>query len=163
VSAWAWVGRAAGATALALAVSVAPSTATKAEAYSGPHVRTRPISTFSYTIGGATIKVPTGCFFTLNVNYNEKTAGVGNARMGTDCIGLAAMNPWWFCNRWVTLNFYDNKGRKYYRWASKKETNCDTFDSWKMPYSVRGKYGKAIARFYVNGDKEAQVTLPIHS
>jgi hypothetical protein len=127
------------------------------------HWKTSPISSFGYSYGGINISVPTGCFLTLGVKYNEKTAGIQTVKAGTDCIGLMAMNPWWFCNSKMQWRFYDTEGRRYYTWTTRTNTRCRTSLLWVMPQSVVGKYGKVCARFYVAGTKRKTVCKSIHS
>lgn len=161
-----------GATVVAVVLGVVgvllPPNQQTAVAYNGFHLRTKAIGYFSYGFEGLSIKVPKGCFLTNAVNYVHHSAadsnrpGIKTVRVGTDCIGPAAANPYWFCGRRVIVRFYDTDKRMYFKWKSPKRYNCRSFDKWTVPASVWGRYGKVCASLYVNGTKRRTTCVPVH-
>jgi hypothetical protein len=147
-----------------LAGALLAGQAAPAPAADGPtwHFASTPIDSFSYSVGGVTIKVPTGCFLTVAIKYWERNAGVETTRAGTDCYGLAAANPAWFCNRRMTFSFYDADGKRYHRYRSGVDNDCRSSTLYEIPGSVRGRFGKMCARFYTQGDRRAMTCTPIH-
>ena len=127
------------------------------------HWKSAPISSFGYSYGGISIAIPTGCFLSIAMKYNEKTAGVQKLNAGTDCIGVLAAHPWWFCNSKMSFTFYDTQGRKYYKWTSRVNTRCRTSLLVTVPQSVAGRYGKMCVRLYVDGDMRKKSCKSIHS
>jgi hypothetical protein len=142
--------------------------AVPAAAYTGLHLRTKPIGAFTVGVKGANIKIPKGCFLTIGVNYRHHSfadhnrPAIKTARVGTDCVGWHGMNPWRFCNRKVSISWYTDTGRRYYRWTSSTAHDCRSNNLWTQPTSVYGFYGKACARFYVSGKQVRRVCIPIH-
>jgi hypothetical protein len=127
------------------------------------HLASSAMGTFTYQAGPVTIKVPSGCFLTVSMKYDESNAGIGTTRAGTDCVGPAAILPRLFCNRKMTFSYYNNDNKRYFFWASQVSTNCKTFTSYEVPYSVRGQYGKMCARFYVAGTHRKTTCIQVHS
>src|SRR5215208_6604413 len=81
-------------------------------------VGSTPISSFEYEFKGATIKLPTGCFFTHRISGSDRQ--ITSEVAGSDCVGPGlATGP--YCNWRIDFTYEDTKGRTYA--ASRGELN----------------------------------------
>ncbi|MGW8379667.1 hypothetical protein [Streptomyces sp. ODS28] len=135
----------------ALAMAGAASLATAGPA-SATAVGTTPIGSFSYSFQGATIKVPTGCFLTHRIGGSGKK--IKDEMAGVDCAGPAAIFSK-FCN-WRMDFTYANTSNKVYKTSKgKTHTECKGNPLRHGKAQTLPKYGKACAKFYVNGVHKA--------
>ena len=114
-------------------------------------IGTSPLGTFSYSIGGTSITVPTGCFVTHKVE--GKGARVDGQFAGVDCAGLMAIRPNLFCNTRFDFVYRDEHGNEYRRYKSPTDYSCKSqlglVHNEDAPFTAR--YGSTCAEFYVNG------------
>jgi hypothetical protein len=123
-----------------------------------------PIGAFSFSIGGATVQVPYGCFANMAVyGSGKKVTGI-NANV--DCIGPAATIPNLLCNVQGRFRLVDTKGVTY-RTAWGTSTNrCDMASATiKAPASMSTttatSYGQLCVDTYVASTKRATTCVTI--
>ncbi|MFJ6724778.1 MULTISPECIES: hypothetical protein [unclassified Streptomyces] len=111
-----------------------------------------PVQTFEYSVGGVTMKVPTGCMFTHVIRGSGKRITYQNA--GVDCGFVAALGSG-FCNWRIDFSYADTDNRTYRtsRGATHAECKIDPMRN-NAPQRLP-RYGKACARLYVNGVQRA--------
>ncbi|WP_437747019.1 hypothetical protein WME73_19965 [Sorangium sp. So ce302] len=113
------------------------------------------VQTFSYTIGGATINVPTGCALTHVIKGSGRK--IRDQIAGVDCVGPAALLSR-FCNARIEFHYADTSGKTYRITRGPLHTTCKvgtvpTFNIKKD--RTLPKYGKACAQLFVNGKRRA--------
>ncbi|MER7480226.1 DNRLRE domain-containing protein [Streptomyces sp. NPDC126510] len=127
-------------------VSISPMTAVSAT----------PVSTFEYAVGGATIRIPTGCFWSQLIKGSGRkiTYQDGSA----DCYPPASIYTK-FCNWRVDFHYADTNGRTYSINKGSMHNTCAYGDlirkrerNHTLPH-----YGKACAHLFVAG-KRREVT-----
>ncbi|MGQ5638218.1 MULTISPECIES: hypothetical protein [unclassified Streptomyces] len=96
-------------TALAASCALVLTTPAGAEATS---IGTAPVHTFEYSVGGVTVKVPTGCMFTHVIRGSGRRITYQNA--GVDCAFVAALSSG-FCNWRIDFTYADTDNRVYRR------------------------------------------------
>ncbi|GAA3788246.1 hypothetical protein GCM10022403_023400 [Streptomyces coacervatus] len=112
------------------------------------------VDSFSYTVGGATINVPTGCFLTHSIKGSGKK--ISSQIAGVDCVGLAAIGTR-FCNTRLEFHYADTAGKTYKIMRGPLNTTCKTgtVPTYKIGARELPKYGKACAQLFVNGKRRA--------
>ncbi len=112
------------------------------------------ISSFNYSVGGLTVKVPAGCFLTHSVKGSGKK--INSQIAGVDCAGLAAIGTR-FCNSRLEFHYADTSGKTYKikRGPLRKTCYTGSFPTYKIGSQTLPKYGKACAQLYVNGKRRA--------
>lgn len=113
------------------------------------------VETFSYTIGGATINVPTGCFLTHVIKGSGRK--ITNQIAGVDCVGPAALVSR-FCNVRLEFHYADTSGKTYRIKRGPLHTTCKvgTVPTFKIGKDrTLPKHGKACAQLFVNGSRRA--------
>lgn len=112
------------------------------------------ISSFNYSVGGVTIKVPAGCFLTHSLKGSGKK--VNSQIAGVDCVGVAALATR-FCNTRLELHYADTSGKTYKIKRGPLKTKCHTgtVPTYKIGAHTLPKYGKACAQLFVNGSRRA--------
>ncbi|MEX3103032.1 MULTISPECIES: hypothetical protein [unclassified Streptomyces] len=111
-------------------------------------IGTTAIGTFSYEVRGAGVKVPVGCFLTHRIEGTGRR--IVGQRAGVDCVGLAAAFSR-FCNWRIDFTYADTEDRTYLTSRGATHTECGAGLLRKGAARTLPKYGKACARFYVNG------------
>ncbi|MBN0044933.1 hypothetical protein JS756_12600 [Streptomyces actuosus] len=111
-------------------------------------VGSTPVHTFEYSVGGATVKVPTGCMFTHIIRGSSKEITYQNA--GVDCAFVAALSSG-FCNWRIDFTYADTNNRTYRTSRGRTHNECK-IDPMRNNHPQRlPRYGKACAHLYVNG------------
>jgi hypothetical protein len=111
-------------------------------------VGTTPVATFDYAIGGATVKVPTGCAFTHIIRGAGKTIRYQNA--GVDCAFVAALTRG-FCNWRIDFTYADTNNKMYSTSRGKTHAECRIDPMRNNAPQVLAHSGKACAHLSVNG------------
>ncbi|MFH8465123.1 hypothetical protein [Streptomyces sp. NPDC017991] len=111
-------------------------------------VGSTPVRTFEYSVGGMTMKVPTGCLFTHIIRGGGKRITYQNA--GVDCAFVAALGSG-FCN-WRIDFTYGNTSNKTYRTSrGRTHPECKIDPMRNNSPRTLPRYGKACAHLYVTG------------
>ncbi|MFJ3666464.1 hypothetical protein ACIPSE_08410 [Streptomyces sp. NPDC090106] len=113
---------------------------------------TTPIGTFEYDLHGLAVKVPVGCFFTHSVEGSGKR--ISSQLAGVDCMGIAATFSQ-FCNWRIDFTYADTDNRRYRTSRGRTHTECKGNPLRRNAAQTLPRYGKACARFYVNGKLRA--------
>jgi hypothetical protein len=111
-----------------------------------------PVQTFSYSVGGMTMKIPTGCMFTHIIRGSGKKITYQNA--GVDCAFVAALNSG-FCNWRIDFTYADTNNRTYRTSRGRTHSKCQIDPMRNNSPQKLPRYGKACARLYVNGVQRA--------
>lgn len=116
---------------------------------------TSPIGSFNYSVGGASISVPVGCFLTHRVVGSGQS--VEDDFAGVDCVGPAAVLPGFFCNWQFKFEFYNDRGTRYFDTVEPVTHSCNT--SIGVHHSPIAPFladcGQACVRFIVNATVRA--------
>ncbi|MGW7415762.1 hypothetical protein [Streptomyces sp. NPDC054863] len=110
------------------------------------------VNSFSYTAGGATVKVPTGCFFTHIIKGSGKRIQHQNA--GVDCGFVAALGPG-FCNWRIDFTYADMNNATYKTSRGKTHPECKIDHMRNNSPQMPPRYGKACTHLYVNGTRRS--------
>ncbi|WP_237518604.1 hypothetical protein [Streptomyces sp. SID5910] len=115
-------------------------------------VGSTPIRTFDYSIGGVSMKVPTGCMFTHAVRGSGRKITYQNA--GVDCAFVGALSSG-FCNWRIDFTYADTNNKTYRtsRGATHQECKIDPMRN-NSPQRLP-RYGKTCAHLYVNSVRRA--------
>ncbi|MGY3202352.1 hypothetical protein ACVW19_002867 [Streptomyces sp. TE5632] len=141
---WSYVvPRAAALAAASALVTMTPSTAQAAGA-----IGSTPIRTFEYTVGGVTMKIPTGCMFTHVVRGSGKEITYQNA--GVDCAFVGALSSG-FCNWRIDFTYTDTNNKTYRTSRGRTHSECKIDPMRNNSPQRLPHYGKACAQLYVNG------------
>ncbi|WP_329290865.1 hypothetical protein OIE43_29980 [Streptomyces pseudovenezuelae] len=132
-------------TALAAAAVLALTPATAAHATA---IGSTPVRTFEYSVGGVTMKVPTGCMFTHAIRGSGRKITYQNA--GVDCAFVAAISPG-FCNWRIDFTYADTDNRTYRTSRGRTHNECKIDPMRNNSPRTLPRYGKACAHLYVNG------------
>ncbi|MFB7777853.1 hypothetical protein [Streptomyces bauhiniae] len=135
--------------ALALAAVMALGTAGPASASA---VGTATIGSFSYELHGVGVQVPVGCFLTHRIEGSGRR--ITDEFAGVDCVGIAATFSR-FCNWRIDFTYTDTDNRTYRTSRGATHNSCSGDPLRHNAPQVLPKYGKACARFYVNGRQRA--------
>jgi len=111
-----------------------------------------PIGTFDYDLRGAGVKVPVGCFLTHSIDGSGRR--IKSQLAGVDCMGLAATFSK-FCNWRIDFAFADTDNRTYRTSRGATHLECRGNPLRRASAQTLPKYGKACAKFYVNGKLRA--------
>lgn len=104
--------------------------------------------TFEYTLGGVTMKVPTGCMFTHIVRGSGRKITYQNA--GVDCGFVGAMSSG-FCNWRIDFIYADVNNRIYRTSRGRTHSECKIDPMRNNSPQTLPRYGKACAHLHVNG------------
>jgi hypothetical protein len=107
-----------------------------------------PVRTFQYSVGGMTVKVPTGCMFTHIIRGSGKKITYQNA--GVDCAFAAALSSG-FCNWRIDFTYADTNNRTYRTSRGKTHSECKIDPMRNNSPQRLPRYGKACAHLHVNG------------
>ncbi|MFF4781929.1 hypothetical protein ACFY3E_11575 [Streptomyces griseorubiginosus] len=132
-------------TALAAAAALALTTPTAAHATA---IGSTPVQTFEYSVGGVTMKVPTGCMFTHAIRGDGKKITYQNA--GVDCAFVAALSSG-FCNWRIDFTYADVNNRVYRTSRGRTHYECKIDPMRNNSPQTLPRYGKACAHLYVSG------------
>ncbi|MFJ2304250.1 hypothetical protein [Streptomyces sp. NPDC087787] len=132
-------------TALGAAVALVFTSATGASAGA---VGSTPVQTFEYSVGGVTMKVPTGCMFTHIVRGSALRITYQNA--GVDCAFLGALSSG-FCNWRIDFTYADTGNRTYRTSRGRTHDECKIDPMRSNSPQTLPRYGKTCAHLYVNG------------
>ncbi|GHE09855.1 hypothetical protein [Streptomyces alanosinicus] len=130
-----------------LALGAAGSLVSSGPAYAGA-TGTAVIGSFSYDLHGAGVKVPVGCFLTHSIEGSGKR--ISSELAGVDCFGLAVTFSK-FCNWRIDFGYADTENRIYKTSRGVTHTECKGDPLRRAGARTLPHYGKACARFYVNG------------
>ncbi|WP_245877684.1 hypothetical protein [Streptomyces glaucescens] len=133
------------ATALLAAGGLVLSAPTSAHATA---VGSTPVRTFQYSVGGMTMKVPTGCMFTHAIRGSGKKITYQNA--GVDCAFVAALGTG-FCNWRIDFTYADTNNRTYRTSRGRTHNECTIDPMRNNSAQTLPRYGKACAHLHVNG------------
>ncbi|MFJ9538018.1 hypothetical protein ACIRPX_12240 [Streptomyces sp. NPDC101225] len=111
-------------------------------------VGTTPVKTFDYSVGGMTVKVPTGCLFTHVIRGSGRRITYQNA--GVDCAFVGALGSG-FCNWRIDFTYRDTSNRTYRTSRGRTHNECKIDPMRNNSPQTLARYGKACARLYVNG------------
>ncbi|MEU8522862.1 hypothetical protein [Streptomyces sp. NBC_01216] len=111
-------------------------------------VGSTPVQTFEYSVGGATMKVPTGCMFTHIVRGDGRKITYQNA--GVDCGFVAALGSG-FCNWRIDFTYADTNNKTYRTSRGKTHSECKIDPMRNNHPQTLPRYGKACAHLHVNG------------
>ncbi|MFI6206993.1 hypothetical protein ACIBAI_11365 [Streptomyces sp. NPDC051041] len=107
-----------------------------------------PVRTFEYSVGGATMKIPTGCMFTHIIRGSGRRITYQNA--GVDCAFVGAVSSR-FCNWRIDFTYADTNNRIYRTSRGRTHNEC-RIDPMRSNSPQRlPRYGKACAHLHVNG------------
>ncbi|MER8010415.1 hypothetical protein [Streptomyces sp. NPDC094149] len=132
-------------TTLAAAAALAFATPMPAHATA---IGSTPVRTFEYSVGGMTMKVPTGCMFTHIIRGNGRKITYQNA--GVDCAFVAALGSG-FCNWRIDFSYADTNNRTYRTSRGQTHNECKIDPMRNNAPQTLPRYGKACAHLYVNG------------
>ncbi|MFJ6075680.1 hypothetical protein ACIQFU_33435 [Streptomyces sp. NPDC093065] len=110
------------------------------------------LGTFDYDLRGAGIRVPVGCFLTHTVEGSGKR--ITSQFAGVDCAGLAATFSK-FCNWRIDFSCADTDNRTYRTSRGATHAECDGSPMRHVAPQTLPAYGKACAKFHVNGKLRA--------
>ncbi|MFE9625758.1 hypothetical protein [Streptomyces sp. NPDC006527] len=111
-------------------------------------VGSTPVQTFQYSVGGMTMKVPTGCMFTHAIRGSGKKITYQNA--GVDC-GFAGALGSGFCNWRIDFTYADTRNRTYRTSRGRTHNECKIDPMRSNSPQTLPRYGKACASLYVTG------------
>lgn len=111
-------------------------------------VGSTPVRTFEYSVGGMTMKVPTGCMFTHAIRGSGKRITYQNA--GVDCAFVAALSSG-FCNWRIDFTYADTNNRTYRTSRGRTHSECKIDPMRTNSPQILPRYGKACAHLIVNG------------
>lgn len=111
-------------------------------------VGSTPVRTFEYSVGGMTMKVPTGCMFTHAIRGSGKRITYQNA--GVDCAFVAALSSG-FCNWRIDFTYADTNNRTYRTSRGRTHSECKIDPMRNNSQQTLPRYGKACAHLVVNG------------
>ncbi len=112
-----------------------------------------PVTSFTYSFQGVTVKVPVGCFLTHKIRGDDRV--VTAERAGVDCAG-AGLWSGGFCNSRIDLQYYDVYNRIYLTNPGRTDNSCIYDPLRDGPARVLPRFGKACAVLYVNGVARAR-------
>ncbi|MFI2434306.1 hypothetical protein [Streptomyces sp. NPDC018693] len=115
-------------------------------------VGSTPVRTFEYSVGGMTMKVPTGCMFTHIIRGSGKKITYQNA--GVDCGFVGALSAG-FCNWRIDFTYADTDNRMYRTSRGKTHSECKIDPMRNNSSQSLPRYGKACANLYVNAVRRA--------
>lgn len=107
-----------------------------------------PVRTFEYSVGGVTMKVPTGCMFTHVVRGSGRKITYQNA--GVDCAFVGALSSG-FCNWRIDFSYADTNNRTYRKSRGRTHSECKIDPMRSNSPQTLPRYGKACAHLHVNG------------
>ncbi|WP_369233204.1 hypothetical protein AB5J56_14930 [Streptomyces sp. R21] len=113
---------------------------------------TTTIGTFSYDFHGVGVSVPVGCFLTHTIDGSGKR--ITGQLAGVDCVGVAATFSN-FCNWRIDFAYADTNNRTYKTSRGATHTECRSDPLRRNARQTLPKYGKACAKFFVNGKLRA--------
>ncbi|MGM9386610.1 hypothetical protein [Streptomyces sp. NRRL F-5008] len=131
----------------ALAAGWALMLANSSVAHAGA-VGSTPVQTFQYTVGGMTMKVPTGCLFTHIIRGSGKEITYQNA--GVDCAYVGALSSG-FCNWRIDFTYANTENKTYRTSRGRMHPECKIDPMRNNSPQRLPRYGKACAHLYVNG------------
>ncbi|WP_247613249.1 hypothetical protein [Streptomyces galbus] len=111
-------------------------------------VGSTPVRTFEYSVGGMTMKVPTGCMFTHAIRGSGKRITYQNA--GVDCAFVGALSTG-FCNWRIDFTYADTDNRTYRTSRGRTHSECRIDPMRNNSPQTLPRYGKACAHLVVNG------------
>ncbi|MFE0671923.1 hypothetical protein [Streptomyces sp. NPDC058867] len=133
--------------ATALTAAAALLLASPTAAHAGA-IGTTPVHTFQYSVGGATMRIPTGCVFTHVIRGSGKRITYQNA--GVDCAFVAALSSG-FCNWRIDFTYVNTNNRTYRASRGKTHSECKIDPMRTNHPQTLPRYGKACAHLYVTG------------
>lgn len=137
---------------------VAVAAAAGALALGGPQVAyagamgSTPVQTFEYSVGGATLKIPTGCFLTHVIRGEGRKITYQNA--GVDCGFVAALGSG-FCNWRIDFTYADTDNRTYKTSRGRTHPECKKDPMRNNAPRTLAHYGKACTHLLVSGVRRA--------
>ncbi|MFR0358229.1 hypothetical protein [Streptomyces sediminimaris] len=111
-------------------------------------IGTTPVKTFDYSVGGMTVKVPTGCLFTHVIRGSGRRITYQNA--GVDCAFVGALSSG-FCNWRIDFTYGDTRNRTYRTSRGRTHNECKIDPMRNNSPQTLPRYGEACAHLYVNG------------
>ena len=111
-----------------------------------------PVQTFEYSVGGMTMKIPTGCMFTRIIRGSGKKISYQNA--GVDCAFVGALSSG-FCNWRIDFTYADTSNRTYRTSRGRTHSECKIDPMRNNSPQTLPRYGKACARLFVTGVQRA--------
>ncbi|WP_328495294.1 hypothetical protein OHS59_23060 [Streptomyces sp. NBC_00414] len=111
-------------------------------------VGSTPVRTFEYSVGGMTMKVPTGCLFTHIIRGGGKRITYQNA--GVDCAFVAALGSG-FCNWRIDFTYANTNNKTYRTSRGRTHPECKIDPMRNNSPRTLPRYGKACAHLYVTG------------
>ncbi|MFD0316460.1 hypothetical protein [Streptomyces flavalbus] len=133
--------------ATALTATAALVLANQTTAHAGA-IGSTPVRTFEYSVGGVTMKVPTGCMFTHIIRGGGKKITYQNA--GVDCAFVGALSSG-FCNWRIDFTYADTRNRTYRTSRGRTHVECKNDPMRNNSPQTLPRYGKACAHLHVNG------------
>lgn len=130
-----------------LTITGALAFATSTGAHAGA-IGATPVRTFEYSVGGVTMKVPTGCMFTHVVRGSGRKITYQNA--GVDCAFVGALSSG-FCNWRIDFSYADANNRIYRTSRGRTHSECKIDPMRSNSPQTLPRYGKACAHLHVNG------------
>ncbi|MFJ5657309.1 DNRLRE domain-containing protein [Streptomyces microflavus] len=112
------------------------------------------LGVFEYTVGGYTMKIPSGCFLTHKITGKRRSITYQMA--STDCVGVAALAS--FCNWRMDFAYADTSNRTYKTLKGAVHVTCKRGGGTTRKIEKNrtlAHYGKACAKLYVNGSRRA--------
>lgn len=107
-----------------------------------------PVRTFQYSLGGATVKIPTGCMFTHIIRGEGRRITYQNA--GVDCAFVAALSTG-FCNWRIDFTYADTSNKIYRTSRGRTHSECKIDPMRNNHPQTLPRYGRACAHLHVNG------------
>ncbi|MGW2417975.1 hypothetical protein ACWC0C_01730 [Streptomyces sp. NPDC001709] len=104
--------------------------------------------TFEYSVGGVTMKVPTGCMFTHIIRGSGRRITYQNA--GVDCAFVGALSSG-FCNWRIDFTYADTDNHTYRTSRGRTHNECKIDPMRNNSPQRLPRYGKACAHLLVNG------------
>ncbi|MBP5878505.1 hypothetical protein F3K20_30975 [Streptomyces scabiei] len=110
------------------------------------------VGTFDYDVRGVGVRVPVGCFLTHTMDGSGRR--ITGQSAGVDCAGLAATFSR-FCNWRIDFAYADTDNRTYRTSRGATHAECRGNPLRRAVPQRLPKFGKACAKFHVNGKLRA--------
>ncbi|MEW2410606.1 hypothetical protein [Streptomyces griseoviridis] len=110
------------------------------------------MQTFEYSVGGASLKIPTGCFFTHVIRGQGRKISYQNA--GVDCGFVAALGSG-FCNWRIDFTYKDTNNRTYRASRGRTHPECKKDPMRSNAPQRLAHFGKACTHLLVSGVRRA--------
>ena len=113
-----------------------------------------PVQTSEYSVGGATVEVPTGCMCSPIIRGKGKKMRTGAP--GVDCGFVGALGGG-FCNRRIGFAYADTGNRTYETSRGATRSECEIDPAGNNSPQALPRYGRARAHLYADEVRRRRV------